>query len=107
MYESTAILKGRARFSYDEYGNELVTYTERVVFVQPLSVYSSEFYQAAQAGLHPSITLEIANRLDYKGEKLINFQGQDYEIIRVDWNGQKDKIRLICEERIGLEEESE
>ena len=104
MYDNIAILKGNPEYAYDQYGNELISYSERTVFVYPRSVYSSEFYQAAQIGLHPSITLELSNRADYDGEKLLTFEGKDYVIIRADWDAQRDKIKLICEERIGTEE---
>ena len=104
MYDNIAILKGNASYSYDKYGNEIIEFEERQVFVQPRSVYSSEFYQAGQLGLHPSISLELSNRADYNGEKLLSFEGKDYVVIRADWDAQRDKIRLICEERIGTEE---
>lgn len=66
----------------------------------PRGVYQSEFYNAAQAGLHPSITFEMTNRADYQGEKLIEFESEVYNIIRDDWTAQKDKIALVCEKRV-------
>lgn len=107
MYDSIAILKGINHVVYDEYLNEIILPSERKVFVKPLTVYSSEFYAAAQAGLHPSMTFELSNRNEYKGEKIIEFEKKDYKVIRVDWTGDRDKIRLICEEQIGLDEEGD
>lgn len=100
MYDSVATLKGVPVQSYDEYGNEVITYTDKVVFVQPRGVFHSEFYNAAQAGLHPSVTFILTNKADYNGEKLIEWDGQLYSVIRVDWNAQRDGISLICEERV-------
>lgn len=100
MYDSVATLKAVSTTTYDTYGNEVITYTDRDVFVQPRGVYSSEFYNAAQAGLHPSITFDLTNRADYSGERLIEWEGQLYNIIRVDWTAQRDRISLICEERV-------
>ena len=100
MYDSVATLKGEPRAEYDAQGNEVITYTDREVFVQPRSVYNAEFYNAAQAGLHPSITFVLTNRADYNGEKLIEWEGQLYNIIRTDWMAQRDSISLICEERV-------
>lgn len=100
MYESTAILKAYGTPTYDEYGNEIQTVTQTEIFVLPRGVYNAEFYNAAQAGLHPSITFDVANKEDYNGQKLIEFEGKDYDIIRTDWNAQRDKISLICEERV-------
>lgn len=86
--------------TFDEYGNEKMTYAKRKVYVMPRGVYSSEFYNAAQAGLHPEITFEMTNRADYNGERLIEFDGVVYNIIRPDWNAQKDKISLVCDKRL-------
>ena len=101
MYDSIATLKGAPTTTYDEYGNEVITYQDNQVYVMPRGVYSAEFYNAAQAGLHPSITFELANKADYNGETLIEWNGKFYNVIRTDWTGQRDKMSLICEERIG------
>ena len=100
MYDSIATLKAYGTPTYDDYGNEVESITTTDVFVQPRSVYNAEFYNAAQLGLHPSITFVIANRADYDGQKVIEWEGQDYNIIRTDWNAQRDGISLICEERV-------
>ena len=101
MYDSIATLKGEPTVTYDEYGNEVITYQDNQVYVMPRGVYNAEFYNAAQAGLHPSITFELTNRADYNGEKLIEWEGVLYNVIRTDWTAQRDQISLICEERIG------
>lgn len=100
MYDNVATLKKESGRTYDEYANEIITYTERVVAVQPRSVYNAEFYNAAQIGLHPSITLFISNRADYEGETLVEFEGKTYNVIRADWNAQRDGISLVMEERV-------
>ncbi len=100
MYDSVATLKAYGTPTYDGYGNEIQNITTTQVFVQPRGVYNAEFYNAAQAGLHPSITFELTNRADYHGEKVIEWEGKDYNIIRTDWDAQRDAIRLICEERV-------
>ena len=100
MYDSVATLKAYGTPTYDSYGNEIQSVTTTEVFVQPRGVYNAEFYNAAQAGLHPSITFELTNKDDYNGEKVIEWEGKDYNIIRTDWDAQRDAIRLICEERV-------
>lgn len=100
MYDGTAILYSLKERVADEYGNMTDSYDEREIFVQPRGVYQSEFYNASQLGLHPSITLMIANRADYQGEKLLTYEGKDYRVIRVDWNAQRDGVSLVCEERV-------
>ncbi len=100
MYDGIAILKAYGTPSFDEFGNETTPVTETTVYVQPRGVYQSEFYNAAQAGLHPSITFVLANKADYSGQSVINWEGEDYNIIRTDWDAQRDVIRLICEKRV-------
>lgn len=100
MFDDVAILKAYGTPTFDEYGNEIPTITETKVFVQPRGVYSSEYYNAAQVGLKPSLTLYLTDRLDYNGQKELTFDGRDYSVIRVDWNAQRDGISLICEERV-------
>lgn len=106
MYDNTAILMHETGRTYDNYGNELITYEPREVFVYQRSVYNSEFYRAAQVGLHPSITLELTNREDYNGETYVVFEGKNYSLIRADWTAQRDKISLVLEEQINDGENS-
>lgn len=100
MYDSIATLKGEPTVTFDEYGNEVITYSDNEVFVMPQGVYRAEFYNAAQAGIHPSITFKLADREDYNGEKLIEWNSVLYNVIRTDWNAQRDSITLVCEERV-------
>lgn len=100
MYDSVATLISYGTATYDTYGNEVIAETTTDVFVQPRGVYQSEFYNAAQLGLKPSLTLFIANKADYNGQKVLTFEGKEYAVIRVDWTAQRDGISLICEERI-------
>ena len=100
MYESVATLLGEPIATYDTYGNEVIDYTRREVFVTPRSVYSSEFYQAAQLGLHPSIVLTITTRADYHDEKLVEFEGALFDVVRADWTNAGDSVSLTLEKRI-------
>lgn len=100
MYDGIAILKAYGKPTYDEYGNEIVPEIDTQVFVQPRGVYQSEFYNAAQIGLKPTLTLYITNRADYDGQKILEYEDKEYSVIRVDWSAQRDGISLICEERV-------
>lgn len=99
MYDDVAKLIAYGNSEFDEYGNESIIDEKREVFVQPRGVYASEFYNAAQLGLKPSITFEMSLRDDYHGEKVVEYKGNYYTVVRVDWNAQRDKISLICEEK--------
>ncbi len=100
MYDDVAILRQYEKDSVDKYGNRTVKKADTEVFVMPRGIYASEFYSASQLGLKPTITFVLANRNDYSGQKVIEFHGVEYTVIRVDWNAQRDKCSLICEERV-------
>lgn len=100
MYDGVATLIADVVSTFDTYGNETTTTTTNEVYVQPRGVYQSEYYNAAQNGLKPSLTLFIPNKEDYNGEKRLTYEGRNYSVIRVDWNAQRDGISLICEERV-------
>lgn len=99
MYDDVATLISYGASTFDEYGNESIVTDKTDVFVRPRGVYQSEYYNAAQLGLKPTITLEIANREDYNDEKVLEYRGKVYTVIRVDWSAQRDSISLVCEER--------
>lgn len=102
MYDSVAYLLKDDTKTYDEYLNEHIVRTRRMVYVQPRGVYNSEFYNASIVGLHPSITLTLTNRADYEGEKVVEFEGKLYNVIRTDWKAQRDAINLILEEQTNI-----
>ena len=101
MYDGVATLKKYGASTFDAEGNQRTEVITAEVFVQPRGVYQSEFYNAAQIGLKPSLTLYIANKEDYHDEKVLTYEGRDYDVIRVDWSAQRDGISLVCEERVG------
>ena len=100
MYDSTATLISYGKETFDKYGNEKRELLKKEVFVQPRGVYSAEFYNAAQLGLKPSVTLYMTNSADYDSQKELIFEGRVYDVIRVDWSAQRDGISLVCEERV-------
>lgn len=102
MYDTVAILRKNGGVEYDDYGNEVINYEDREVYATTRSVYASEFYQASQLGLKPTITFEISTRSDYQGERLVIWDNREFNVIRVDADGQRDYVRLICEERINV-----
>lgn len=97
MDSVATLIKAGGRI-YDEALNEKIELIRRDVYVQARSVYRNEFYQAAQAGLKPTINLYISHRVDYEGEMDVEFEGKTYSVIRADWDG--DGVNLVCEERI-------
>lgn len=100
MWEDVATLKGEPVATYDEYGNERLTYTDTTVYVQSRSVYQQEFYNAAQLGLRPLLVLILSNRMDYSGQKIVEYQNTLYDVIRADWKNGHDSLSLTLAERL-------
>ena len=99
MYEDVAKLISYGASTFDEYGNESITTEKHEVYVKTRGGYQNEYYNAAQAGLKPSITFVISNREDYHEEQVVEYNGRFYTVDRVDWNADRDEVSLICEER--------
>ena len=90
--------------TYDEYGNEILSRTERQVFCTVNSVNRTEFYQAAQNDLQPEYVFVISHFKDYEGEQELLYNDwtgteKEYTVIRTYRNG--DSIELTAVERIG------
>lgn len=77
----TLIKEGAA--TYDEYGNEMHTTTEREIMCQVFGVTRSEFYQAAVNDLQPELIVRISEAVDYEGETLARYENVLYSVIRV------------------------
>lgn len=93
-------------FTFDEIGNQIITdKTTEVPIIEFQDVYQSEFYNARQQGLKPSLRLMISN-LNYNDEEELYYKGSTYTIIRVD-RVDNENIALVCEKRVGANGESE
>lgn len=106
MMDDVLVLIANNKYTTDAEGNQIPTETRRTVFCQVSSVGRSEFYQAAQADMHPEYIFTLSNFRDYRGEKLAEY---------TDWLGKEhvlyitrayripdgDAIELTCEERTG------
>jgi len=98
MFESTCDLIS-LEYIVDGAGNSIATEESRTVFCKPRSVTRSEFYQAALAGLKPSVVLVLSHFADYGDEKVVDFQGKRYTVTRAYTRPDMDSIELTLEER--------
>lgn len=78
----------------DEYGDPSITETRREVFCRQNSIGQKEFYQAHAVGLQPEIKLVLADYLDYNGERMVEYDGQLYSILRTYRTGLE--LELVC-----------
>ena len=88
-------------YTYDAIGNHILQNVEvEVPIIEVQDVYQSEFYNASQQGLKPSLRLLISN-LNYNDEEELIYMGKHYSIIRVD-RVDNETIALVCEKRVGI-----
>ena len=70
-------------------------------YAKKQSVKVSEFYNAVQAGMNPSIELVI-KRLDYCNEEELEWNEERYSIIRTADPKNKFDIVLVCQKKAGV-----
>ena len=73
MDDIIRLMKKRPDPTVDDSGNEQPEYEYNTVMCDVRSVTRSEFYQAAQRGLHPTAIFVISNPMDYDGEQLLEW----------------------------------
>jgi len=97
-YDDELILIGQT-FEEDDIGNQVPVETRTSLLCGLKSVTRSEFYNAAAAGLRPSMVFEI-HGYEYSGEQFVEFAGVRYRILRtyaIDF----ETLELTCERVIG------
>lgn len=104
--EDVIRLMARGKPTIDDDGNEKPAVTYNRVLCDIRSVTRSEFYQAAQRGLHPSAIFVISNPMDYNGEMELEWtdpKGKKviYDVIRAYHDPETGEVELTAEERIG------
>lgn len=71
----------------------------RLIFCMETPVFSSEFYQAGQLGIKPSLCI-IIDREEYQGELVIRYMGNKYIIYKT-FSRSDGFIELYCEVKKG------
>lgn len=85
----------------DEIGNQkLQENLVEIPIIEVQDVYQSEFYNASQQGLKPTLRLLISD-LNYNDEPELEYMNYRYSIIRVDMVD-NESLALVCEKRSGL-----
>ena len=80
--------------SVDEYGDPVIAEAKRQVFCQEASIGQKECYQAHATGLKPEIKFRLADYLEYQQEKLVEYSGNRYHVLRTYRDGQE--LELTC-----------
>lgn len=86
----------------DSIGNDIVSSeTTTKCYAKTQSVRTSEFYNAVEVGLTPSIEF-VVKRLNYDGQDEIEWNNARYSIIRTVDPKNKFDIVLVCSKKIGV-----
>lgn len=94
------------QFDTDEIGNQVLQDIKtEVPIIEFQDIYQSEYYNARQQGLKPSLRIVISN-LNYNDEEELEYKGKIYTIIRVD-SIDYENIALVCEKRVGANEQND
>lgn len=94
------------QYVIDEIGNQkLQENFIEIPIIDVEDIYQSEFYNASQQGLKPTLRLRISD-LNYNDEPELEYMNSRYSIIRVDMIN-NEEIALICEKRSGINGSSE
>ena len=78
MKSRWSLKKSQVRISYY---NQSLKDVEVTLLCRKKKVTRSEFYQANQAGLKPSLVVEIRN-FEYENQEFANFEGKQYRILK-------------------------
>ena len=85
----------------DDIGNNVSSLSSsKKCYAKVQSVRTNEFYSAVEVGLTPSVEFVI-KKLNYNGEKEIEWNNKRYSVIRVVEPKNKFDIVLICSVKIG------
>lgn len=56
--------------------------TRTMVYCRVKSVTRAEFWRAYQNGIEPSLIFEISDYADYAGQKILEYSGKRYRVVR-------------------------
>lgn len=68
----------------------------RDVFCEIHSVSRNEYYKAMENGLRPSFVFMLSDEAEYDGEKIAEYNGKRYRIVRTYYDRQR--VELVVEE---------
>ena len=105
MDRSNVIYLISETYSQNEYGILEKSTDKKKVYCQVNSVSASEFFEGGRSGLNPDYRITMF-RYDYDGEKLLEYDGEEYSIYRT-YITRNDEIELYVERKGGNTAEPE
>ena len=68
--------------------------TQREVFCEVRSIGQKEFYDSYATDFYPELKIVLADHLDYEGERLVEYDGRRYRIVRTYRTGQSMELTV-------------
>lgn len=68
--------------------------TKREVFCEVRSIGQKEFYDSYATDFYPELKIVLADHLDYEGERLVEYDGRRYRIVRTYRTGQSMELTV-------------
>lgn len=87
-------------YTQNDFGLDLTTESSRTVFCSTRSVNRADFYAAGQIGLALDYVF-ITNPVNYQGEKILEYQGERYEISRT-YQVSPDTLEIYAGHKVGV-----
>lgn len=81
--------------STDENDDPIQTPIKRPVFAEKKRTWGREFYAAAAFDMRPEHVF-VVNEIEYQDEPVIEYQGEEFQLIRINDSKFKGDIELIC-----------
>lgn len=94
-WNDSVVLIGKVVTEEDDLLQPIFSETKHEILCNKRSLTRSEFYFASQAGLKPSMVLEV-HSFEYKNQNYLEFNGKRYKVLKT-FDQSPEIIELTCE----------
>lgn len=95
MYDDLIVLvEERETEKTDQYGDKIIEEICNEVLAEKMSIGMKEFYQAQTDGYKPEIKFKLADHYDYDNQKLVDYEGFRYKVLRTYQSG--NELEITC-----------
>lgn len=99
MYNDVLTLIGEQELFDVETNDISIDKTFREVFCKVKSIGMREFYQANATGFKPDLKFIISDYRDYHNEKMLEYEGVEYDIIRT-YRAIDTSLEIVVQRRV-------
>lgn len=83
------------KHSTDENDNPIQTPIKRPIYAEKKRTWGREFYAAAAFDMRPEHVF-VVNEIEYQDEPVIEYDGEEFQLIRINDSRNRGDIELIC-----------